>query len=246
MIGLPMFVVNSGSVIDPLTIGGMVAWWDANNVSPQTPGANITLATDRSGAGSNLTQGGSFGPTWNTSQFGSQPGIVFPSLAKYLSRNTKVYCAGGFSSFVTFKTTANVTTSSHAANAPMTIVGDVQNDIYGTFGIDGGNVCYTYYVGTFLKYKSSGLSINNGQLHTIGVTHSTSGNVTLYADGVQVGTFSGATYQPLYTGFTHFGIGYTLADHFRNGSIAETMVWNAALTGNNMQDLHNRAIRTWA
>ena len=246
MIGLPLFAISGAAVIDPQMIGGMVAWYDANNVSPQTPGANITSATDRSGTGNNLTQGGSFGPTWNTSQFGSQPGIVYPALAKYLYRNTKVYCANGYSIFSTFKTTANVTTSSHAANAPQTIVGDVQNDIYGTFGLDGGNVCYTYYTGTFIKYKSTGLSLNDGQLHTVGATHSTSGAVTLYADGIQVGSATGVTYQTLYTGFTHLGIGYTLADHFRNGSLAETMVWNASITGNNMQDLHNRALRIWA
>ncbi|MCB0698554.1 MAG: choice-of-anchor D domain-containing protein [Chitinophagales bacterium] len=89
------------------------------------------------------------------------------------------------------KTTSAANTAAYAGNPALTIVGDHTNSITKTFGITGGKVQYhSATSGSTWADVTGSSSVNDGNWHHVAVSHSTSGAITLYVDGVVDGTGS--------------------------------------------------------
>ncbi len=232
----------------------LVAWYDSLNPiisSVSGLGSGVNTITDLSGQISTLSGVSPNRPVYTASQFNAKPGIVFPIPATetdWLTTSARVLCPLGYSAFFTFKvdtgggTDTSVTTT---GNVPCTILGDTTTGFGNAFGLNGNNVSYSYKVaGSFGAVTSSGLSLADGNIHTIAVSHDASSAVVkLYADGVLVAT-STKTYDPANTGFNTLGTGSAHTDQFY-GAVSEGFVWNAAVSDSAVAAMHTRAVGLW-
>ncbi|MCB0695764.1 MAG: choice-of-anchor D domain-containing protein [Chitinophagaceae bacterium] len=82
-------------------------------------------------------------------------------------------------------TTSASSTAAYAGNPALTIVGDHTNSITKTFGITAGKVQYHSATSSATWGNVTGTtSVNDGSWHHVAVTHSASGAIILYVDGV--------------------------------------------------------------
>ena len=247
---------STQSAFTPASIPGLVGWYDAQtNESPGSDNGAIDAIGDQSGLGNNISNVTPNRPVWTTGQFagGTKHSIdTTGGTPDYLTAAAIVLCASSYTAFGTFKTTTVVTTSTQpGVDPPMTFIGNSTELSWNNFGLNGNNVSYCYFsptnYGGWHEYKSSGLSLADGNLHTIAVTHDKStGLISLYADGVLVfsETINAGDYSSLHTGFQELGVGSIVADPFL-GQVAEAMVWNYAASAADIANLHARAVATW-
>jgi hypothetical protein len=246
----------------------IAAWYDAEtSVSPGTANAALNTIGDRSGIAGTLTGSGANRPIYRTAQFfGSTKHSIdctagTPAFVQLASFYRLVSVALGFTSFFTFKTSSVVTVSGQPTiNPPMALWGgDGLAAQYNAFGLNGNNVSYCNYslntYGTYHEFVSSGLSLANGNRHTVAVTHDAGGVITLFADGVQVftETIDPADLTAGQQGFarigcagdTSGGVGpFANASPFL-GHIAEGLFWERALSAEDIAQYHQRAVLLW-
>jgi len=247
---------TSSSPFTPASIPGLVGWYDSEtNESPGNDNGAIDSIGDQSGLGNDISSTSPNRPVWTTGQFagGTKHSIdTTGGTPDYLTAAAFILCDQSFSAFATFKTTTvNTTSAQPGINPPMTLIGNSGASTWNNFGLDGQDVSFCYFSptnhGGWFEFKSTGLSLADGNVHTIAVTlEASTGLLSLYADGVVVLTdvIAPADYSTLYTGFTDVGLGYLLDDPFL-GQIAEGMVWNWAATATDIANLHARAVALW-
>jgi len=238
------------AIIDPLTLSPLF-WHDARAayINAGSPTNNDTVATaiDRSGNSRDFVNAfTSNRPQWKTSQFGSEPGMEFTQATPdYLAHEgAAIAVPSGVTYWAVFKTSTNDATSSNPnINPPMTIMGDSGGNSSFNIGLSGNEAQACYWNGGWASHTSSGLSLADGNPHTIACSLSSGGALKLYADGVQVASASGLSYYGPMTVYI-VGCGYGTYDAF-NGVIAEDMCFGSALTAQNIADLHTRAESIW-
>jgi len=241
------------TIINPLNIPGLKAWWDFSKSTGFNGGA-CTGVIDLSGNANDLFSQSPNRPINKDNFVKSGKRIVYfpPSIAEtdWLTVKTltptKIFCPNGYTAFLTVATFSSNTTSSNPnINPPNTYVGDVDaGGIYCNFGLSAGNVQYCYYDGAgagWTTYGSTGLNLNNGVLHTIAISHSTTGNINVYADGVLVNASTSATGWSASHGMSIVGIGYSYADQSNDGNMCECLIFNASLSADKIKQLHFRS-----
>lgn len=259
-LGMPLFAGNrarpaSVTLVEPTSITGLRAWYDSTVGVGGSLGGAISSWDDRFDNAFHLTGTSPNRPVYQANAFagGTKPSVNFPSFeVDFLYRASPgVVCPNGYSVFVTFKTVTSDTVSSQPnISPPMTIVGASNSgpSTYCNFGLNGGNVSYCYFdaatTGDWKEYKSTGLSLANGNPHTVAVTHATNGQVRLYADGVQVLSDTAGPYNTGNTGFSDIGVGYGYADQFI-GDVAEVIVYDSAIASGDVSSLHARSLALW-
>lgn len=245
----------SGKAFTPATVGELVAWYDSEtNESPGVDNGAIDAIGDQSVQGNNISGTSPNRPVWTTGQFdgGTKHSVdTTGGTPDYLSR-AFVDCHHHYSAFATFKTTSFTTISAQPnINPPMTLIGNTLAGTRNNFGLDGDNVSYCFFspatYGGWHKYVSTGLSLTDGNLHTVAVTHSSiTGVISLYADGVLVfsETIVPTDFSYGTVGFTALGVGYLSNDPFL-GRVAEMMAWDSVVTAVDIGALHARAVSLW-
>ncbi|MEP0985692.1 LamG-like jellyroll fold domain-containing protein, partial [Ekhidna sp.] len=124
--------------------------------------------------------------------------------------------------------------SGYAGNAALSVIGDVNNNIRGSFGINGGEVWYLHWTGTLTDFDTikSVQTVNDGNWHHIAVTHDQGSNeVRIYVDGQLDGQGFTTTYHTNMS-FNRIGSSYvaTVDGDFFDGSIDEVRVWDNVRT----------------
>lgn len=247
---LPISAISSG--FDPLSIAGMVLWIDATRGVTGTLEAAVDQMDDLSGAGNHMLATAPNRPVWNANQFKGKNGVFFPDYeTDWLEKTGGVVCDNGFSAFCTFKTYGADATSTIVEGPSMTIIGNKESWYYNSFGLKGGasaaNVHYQGWndLGTgWESVASTGLALNDSAVHTVAVSHATDGSISVYADGVLRNT-GNIFYNTAAYGFSSIGINYLNNDQALGLWMAETMIWNAALTTKDFENLHRRAFSIW-
>lgn len=237
--------------------GNLKLWIDARNNVNAVYDEGIDAVGSRTPSAISCTGVSPNRPVWLKGQLhtGKEPSLYFPNYEQdWLNiigpddpSSTAEYgivCPNGYTAFATFKTLGADTTSIYEGNPPMPIIGNRHSWIYNAFGLSGGNVQYRNYDAAWSTTTSSGLTLNNGNVHTVAVVHSTSGNVTLYADGVSVATASGVGFATAYTGAATIGYSYN-GDQALDLNLGECMVWDETLTAAQIAWLHTRGIGIW-
>ena len=248
---------TSGSgLFTPTSIPAIAAWYDSEtNETPGNDNGAIDSIGDQSGNGNTISNTSPNRPAWTTGQFagGTKHSIdTTGGTPDYLAATALVQSYHGYTAFATFKTTTvNTVSNQPNINPPMTLIGNTALAVRNNFGLNGQNVSYCYFsqisYGGWHEYVSAGLSLADGNRHTIAVTHSILPPlISLYADGVLV--YSEATvagdYSSVFTGFTALGIGCAVNDPFL-GQIAEAMTWDSVATASDIAKLHARAVVLW-
>lgn len=255
MLGIAGFPATS--IVNPITISSLKAWWDFRRSSGANGGA-CTGVADLSGTGNDLIATSPNRPI-NKDNYtkGGQRSVYYPPVATetdYLAVKTgptptKLACPNGYSLFITFGTLSTNTTSANPnVNPPNTYIGDINPDASGcycNFGLSSGNVNYCYFDGAgagWTTYASTGLNLNNGTLHTIGVSHTTDGIIKVFADGVVVNSSTSASvWSPTGHGMSMVGIGFNTQDQSNDASMSEALVWDGALSESEMLRMHQRS-----
>jgi hypothetical protein len=239
-------------IINPLNIPGLKAWWDCKLTTGVTEGA-CTGVVDLSGNVNNLVATSPNRPINKAGLVKNGYRLVyFPPigvetdwLTVAATTPVKINCPNGYTAFATFATfSSSATNDQPNVNPPNTLVGDVDASVYCNFGLNVGNVRYCYYDGAgagWTSYDSTGLNLNNGSLHTICVSHSTDGNINLYADGNLVGSFTSASTWAATHGMSVIGIGYAYQDQFDDLNLNECMIFDASLSSQVIKQLHVRS-----
>ena len=137
---------------------------------------------------------------------------------------------GGLTYEAWINTTSTDATSDYAGNAALSIIGDHDNNIRGSFGIHGGVVRYTHWTGTGLVFDliDGSTPVNDGEWHHVAVVHNSSTReVTIYVDGVVDGTGTTSMFHTS-VGFDRIGASYldgTGSGDFFEGSLDEIRIW---------------------
>lgn len=131
------------------------------------------------------------------------------------------------------RTSSAASGSAYAGNPALTVVGDNDNDVGMTFGVDNGAIQYNHFNGIWNTVNGTA-PIDDGLWHHIAVTHEADNTVTLYVDGVIDNTASiPLTTDPTYTSYNTIGASYlggaSYQDHFL-GDIDEVRIWTCAKT----------------
>lgn len=241
------------SLINPLNIPGLKAWWDMRRSTGVNNGA-CTGVVDLSGNSNDLVATSPNRPI-NKDNFtkSGQRIVYFPPVGTETDWLTvgavvpnKIFCPNGYTTFVTFGTFSSNTTSANPnVNPPNTYVGDVDaGGIYCNFGLSAGNVNYCYYDAAgagWTTYASTGLNLNNGAMHNMAVSHSTAGIINIFADGVLVASFTSSSSWTASHGMSIIGIGYAYADQSNDNNLCECLVFDASLDEDVIKRLHVRA-----
>lgn len=241
----------TASSFNPLSIAGMVLWIDATRGVTGTLESAVDQMDDLSGAGNHMVATAPNRPVWNANQFSGKRGVFFPDYeTDWLEKSGGVVCADGFSAFCTFKTYGEDATSSIVEGPSMTIIGNKESWYYNSFGLKGGasaaNVHYQGWDDGFgwESVSSTGLALNDSDVHTIAVSHALDGTANVYADGVFKAT-GNIMYNVTNYGFSSVGINYLNNDQALGLWLAEAMIWNTSLTAKNIENLHRRAQNLW-
>ena len=164
---------------------------------------------------------------------------------EYLKASSTLTLDKGASFYAVVRSTNTDASRTQAANPPQTLFGDSMNASGVNVGFSAGAPQYSYTVSAARTYYNSTFTtVNDGLPHTVCWTHSTAGDLNVYVDGVLRDTFASVTYNVSTTFFNAVAVGYLSADPFL-GDIAELMVFNGELTGQNVRDLHSRSTNTW-
>ena len=138
-------------------------------------------------------------------------------------------------------TTSTASTPSYVGNSALSVIGDTDNNIRGSFGINAGKVRYTHWTGVSTNYDiiESITSVNDGNWHHIAITHDPiSFEVNIYIDGVLDETSYTTTYQTAMAvnriGSSYISAGPTDGDFF-SGQIDEVRVWNEVRSATDIQ-----------
>ncbi len=215
---------------------GLIAYYDFSNGSG-------TTVTDLSASGNDLTlAGATTAPLWtsgvNTSGAPTFTGCVFGALsfdgvddhATMARANLGVI---GHTIEAWVKTTSTATGSAYAGNPALAVLGDNDNNIGMTFGVDNGFVQYNHYNGVWNTLNGS-IAVNDGAWHHIAVTHNIDNTVTIYVDGVSdnTGSFAISTNSE-YTSYNLIGASILNGsagsnDNYFDGEIDEVRAWTCA------------------
>lgn len=227
-----------------------------NVSSVSGPGSAITSVGDQTGYHRNVTATSPNRPPYDGNKFsnGTLNGINFeiPTSVDRLSAPSKIHTSSGFTAFIVFQfdpETTPSTTVTTTGNVPLTILSSQTNAIlaFGLSGTGTGEVSYSYSSnggGSFSAFTSSGLVLCDGNTHTIAVTHNAlTGNIIVYADGVQVAT-GNKTFDSSNSGFDTIGLGNSFTDTYW-GDVAEIRVFSAALSKSSISSLHAGAVTQW-
>lgn len=242
------------SLINPLNIPGLKAWWDARLTTGFTEGA-CTGLIDLSPNGNTLVATSPNRPINKADLIKSgYRSIYFPPsiieidwLTVQATTPVKIFCPNGYSVFVTGTTfSSNATSTNPNVNPPNTWVGDVDaGGIYCNFGLSYNDVVYCYYDSAgagWTSYSSTGQLIASlNRVHNFCVTHSTAGIIDLYVDGVNVGNFTSATAWSPSHGMSILGVGYGYADQANDGNLFECMVFDDKISADTVKRLSVRS-----
>lgn len=133
--------------------------------------------------------------------------------------------------FVNLSSTKSSAT--YEGDAPLTISGDSSGSVWDSFGISNGKVQYNRFNNSVWQSFTGTRSVNDGSWHMIASTYdSVSRVVSLYVDGLADGGGTMTSHQAQ-GGINVFGKGFNAADNYV-GSLAELLVYNTALSSDNI------------
>lgn len=182
-------------------------------------------------------------PVWSASQFrsGTKHAIHFEEGTNdRLNLSSAQSLPNGFTFFAVVKFTSNKTTPTQNLNVPLTLFS--YNSGTGSFAAG--------FTAGIPRYRLAGVnydapaSLNDGKIHSVAFTHSTSGAVQIFVDGVLSASWSGIAYpsNPL---FNSLGSGYLDQDSFQ-GDVAELLAFSAPIDAQSIRDLCTRGMQAWA
>lgn len=219
-------------------------------------GTGINSVGDQTGYHRTATGTSPNRPVWDLDKFSNSTlnGIYFeiPGSADRLSTASKIHTSSGFSAFLVIQFDPETTpgsTVTTTGNVPLTILSSTTGFVmaFGLTGTGSGNVSYSYSSNggaSFSAFTSSGLTLCDGNTHTIAVTHNAlTGNIIVYADGVQVATGNKA-FDAANTGFDTIGVGNSATDTYW-GNVAEIRIFSAAISASSIASLHAGAVTQW-
>lgn len=222
-------------------------------VSPGTTGSGIDSIADQSGNGNTFSSTSPNRPVYVSGSFkgGTVNGIYYESSGSdNSSAASKILCPAGFTALICFKTTSTKSTTGNTnINPPNTVIGDPNTTTSrNQFGLSAAVPRYCYKVGgtTWTTYSASGVTLNDGNVHTMAITHSTAGALAIYADNVSVYTATGVTYDTSNTGIKNVALGYNSADPANDFSLAHLQVWNGIVDTTTLGSLHSADIAAFA
>jgi Concanavalin A-like lectin/glucanases superfamily len=235
----------------PGSLPNLILWIDAlTNISAAGGiGAAITAIGDRSPSNNDLIATSPNRPPWGADEFKNStlPGINFENAGTdFLSTasGSVVPLTAGYSAFIAFNCSTVSAGVAVVNDVPFVMIGQNQGTQVNAFGLNGNNVTYTFGPSN-TNAVSSGLNLANGLFHTIGISHSPTGRLSLYADGIQVFSSTSSAF-PANSGWSSICEGANSADNFNNGNIAELMICNGALNSTHFATLHVRSTSLWA
>ncbi|MFY0600829.1 MAG: T9SS type A sorting domain-containing protein [Cyclobacteriaceae bacterium] len=172
--------------------------------------------------------------------FGQNNSLDFDGSDDFVSL-TRTTLASGLTFEAWIKTTSTDATSDYAGNAALTIIGDHDNNVRGSFGIHGGIVRYTQWTGTALNFDivDGTTIVNDGKWHHVAVTHDQTTRVaSIYVDGVLDVSAATTVYQTLMA-YDRIGGSYLnssgTSDLF-DGEIDEVRIWNDVRSSSEISD----------
>lgn len=242
------YALNLGSVIETKDYTLLISVDSETNTNTLDPLASGTWGNQQITHSNNFTSytASTNYPSTIINEFsGCKPSVFFhPSKDCYLE-TTRFNFPRGLTFYIVFKTTINDTTEDYAGNAPQNIIGDSTGSVYLGFGLTGGQVVYRHYDGTWAEVVSTGLSLNDGNVHSIAVSHDAfTGDVKLYADGIEVDS-GNITYATLYAGINRIGSGYNGLDILEDFHIAEIKIYDQAAPSSLINFLHSVSMIEW-
>lgn len=203
----------------------------------------VNQIVDQNGGGNNITCNDSANAVQLlTTQFkgGTLPSIYFPDWNNQSSASfgSTLTFSNSFSTFMTFKTSATASSPADPKNPGQTFFGKTTSQV-ASFGLTAGNVVYKHNGTTA---ASTGLSLNNGNPHTIAIAHAGNGSCVIWADGTQVysGTITYAT-----AAFDRMGVGQFSHDPARDLNVAEVYFFNRGISAAEVATFHSTAVSTW-
>lgn len=149
----------------------------------------------------------------------------------------------GLSFLITYKLNFTDTAATQPINAPYTFVSSTTDEKL-AFGLNGGNVVYNYKAGSIVSVASSGQTLNNGNVHSIAVTHNTSGTINLYVNGALSNSGS-ATYDSVGTSVNALGVGYLNQDFVSDWNVGEIIIYNGAVDASVVSAFHTSTVAYW-
>ncbi|WP_115870516.1 LamG-like jellyroll fold domain-containing protein, partial [Marinoscillum furvescens] len=155
--------------------------------------------------------------------------INFNGIDQYVEL-TRTTLASGLTYMAWIYTTAYDSSDVYAGNPAYTIVGDHDNNIRTSFGVSNGHLEYNHWDGSWYKL-SGGRILNDGEWHFVAVTHSNSGEVHMYVDGL-VDAVGSKSYNAS-SSFDRIGGSYlngTGTGAFFEGYLDDVRIHNAPLT----------------
>lgn len=229
MVNIQNYLLSKWNSPQIFTTGLVVNYDASSNYSYSGTGGTWS---DISGSGFNGTLQNS--PTYSTINGGF---FTFNGTNQYVSVGSPLNAATSFSWCVWMKTTLSSTFGNYY-DMPV-IVGTIQGNGAtqdALLGVNSGRLAWYDELGAGLSFDT-GVSINDGNWHFVCVTRSTT-SLVFYIDGVRVNSTTTGS-----SGLNSLGMEIAKANWTANtffaGSIANVLLYNTALTADNIAQLFN-------
>ncbi|MFY0601716.1 MAG: DUF1573 domain-containing protein, partial [Cyclobacteriaceae bacterium] len=173
-------------------------------------------------------------PVWSTTVSNPENALDFDGTDDRVEI-TRTTLTSGLTFEAWINTTSTDATSGYAGNPALSVIGDVNNNIRGAFGIHGGVVRYTHWIGSGLVFDEidGATAVNDGSWHHVAVSHNQSTRlVQIYVDGVLDGSGTTTQYDAVQTAFSRIGSSFVSSSDgdFFDGQIDEVRIWSTVRT----------------